>query len=295
MEQSLNVRESGSDYSSIPRSVQSIPNYQLHLCGPPNPHTHLPLEDLSLTHGQVPDSSFEYHPPNGVDAIHAAPARWGHYNAVPWGDTNPQMEPRVIENHNPRSLPQNVHGVSSSSDLLELSPPMIADDFSSLYVGSYTPSEVQDDYAGTIPSPPGEARSTTSPVETQGQDATVQEASQQGQQPSTKREKDKERKRVQRSEDVQHFTNLLSVFIISILGGGVDYIIVLVGVEALVERQEHDSDLRHRLEESEAEVTALREDLARVSSERTTVSRLAMKANTALGDSDKGATRQSWS
>jgi hypothetical protein len=57
---------------------------------------------------------------------------------------------------------------------------------------------------------------------------------------------------------------------ISILGGGIDYIIVLVSVEALVKRQEHDGhvDLRHRLEESEAEVAALREDLARISSER---------------------------
>lgn len=80
---------------------------------------------------------------------------------------------------------------------------------------------------------------------------------------------------------------------ISILGGGIDYIIVLVSVEALVERQEHDSDLRHRLEESEAEVAALREDLARVSAERTTGS-LAIKAHTALGGLDTGATRRSW-
>jgi hypothetical protein len=44
---SLNGHESGSDYSSIPRSVQSMPNYQLrHLCDPPNPHTHLPLEGM---------------------------------------------------------------------------------------------------------------------------------------------------------------------------------------------------------------------------------------------------------
>lgn len=43
-----------------------------------------------------------------------------------------------------------------------------------------------------------------------------------------------------------------------------------------MERQEHDSDLGHRLEESEAEVTALRKDLARVSAEITTGSRLAM-------------------
>jgi hypothetical protein len=109
----------------------------------------------------------------------------------------------VIENHNPLSLSQNIH-VSSSSNLPESSPTMIAD---SLYVGSYTPSEMQDDYDDAISSP-GEARSTTSPVETQGQDATALEASQQGQQPSTKKEKDKERKRVQRSEDVQHFTKI---------------------------------------------------------------------------------------
>ena len=218
----------------------------------------------------------------------------------------------MIGNHNSLSLSQNIHGASSSSDLLELSPPMIADDFTSLYVGSYTPSEseVQDDYADAISSPPGGARSTTSPVETQGHDATAQEASQHGQQPSTKKSRDKERKRVQRSEDVQHFTKICTLLkippgpkktlayrsecFISVLGGGINYIIALVSVNALVERQEHDSNLRHRLEESEAEVAALREDLARVSAERTTGFRNAMKANTALSGIDTGATRESW-
>lgn len=61
----------------------------------------------------------------------------------------------------------------------------------------------------------------------------------------------------------------MSIFI-SILGGGIDYIIVLISIEALVGRQGHDSDLQHRLGESEAVVAALREDLAGVSSERTT-------------------------
>ena len=78
---------------------------------------------------------------------------------------------------------------------------------------------------------------------------------------------------------------------ISSLGRGTDYIIVLVSVEALVERQEHDGDLRHRLEESEAEVTALRKDLARISAERAIGSCLAIKANTALGGLHAGATR----
>jgi hypothetical protein len=169
------------------------------------------FSDLSLTHGQVPDSSFEDHPPNGVDAIHAAPTLWGRQNAVPWGDANPQMELTVIENHSPLSLSQNIHGVSSSSDLLESSPPMITDDFSSLSSGFFTPSEVQDDYADATSSPPGGARSTTSPVETQEHDAAAQEASQHGQQPSTKKSRDKERKRVQRSEDVQHFTKICTL------------------------------------------------------------------------------------
>ena len=86
---------------------------------------------------------------------------------------------------------------------------------------------------------------------------------------------------------------VVSVFV-SILGGGIDPAVVLVSVEALVERQEHDSVLRHRLEESEAEVAALREDLAQVSAERMTVSRPAIKANTALGGSEIGTNRQSW-
>lgn len=83
-------------------------------------------------------------------------------------------------------------------------------------------------------------------------------------------------------------------FFISTIGRGTDYILVLDSVEALVERQEHDSDLRHRLEESEAEVATLREELARISAERTIGSCLSNKANTALGGLDAGATRQSW-
>jgi hypothetical protein len=170
---------------------------------------HCFVSDLSFTHGQVPDSSFEDHPPNGVKAIHAAPTQWSHHNAVPWGDTSPQMELTVIEKYNTPSLPQSIHGVSSSSDLLEASPTMIADGFSSPLVGSYTRSEVQDDYTDAMSSP-GEARSTTS-AETQWQDPTAQEASLQGQQSTTKKSRDKERKRVQRSEDVQHFTKICSL------------------------------------------------------------------------------------
>jgi hypothetical protein len=210
------------------------------------------------------------------------------------------MELTVIDNHNSLSLSQNIHGVSGSSDLLESSPTMSADGLSSPSVGSYTPSDVQDNCADAIlSSPAGDAGSTTSSAET-----TAQEASQQGQRPSTKKEKDKERKRVQRSEDVQHFTEICTL--LKIPPGpkktlayrserfhiypwlGIDYVIVLISVEALAERQEHDSDLRHRLEESEAEVAALREDLARVSSERTTGSRLTIKASTALGGLDTG-------
>ena len=217
------------------------------------------------------------------------------------------MELTEIESHNSLPVSQNFHGVSSSSDILELPPSMIADDFSSLYDGSYTLSDMQDDYADAMSSPE-EARGTSSSVGTQVQDAIAQEASKKGQQQRTKKEKDKERKRVQRSEDVQHFTEICKLLkisscpkktlayhsecFISILGEGINYFIVLVSVKALVERQGHDNDLRRRLEESEAEVVALREDLARVSAERTTGSRLAIKANTALGGLDTGANRQ---
>lgn len=112
----------------------------------------------------------------------------------------------MIENHDPLSLSQSIHEVASSSDLLE-SPTMFPDDIYSLHVGS---SEVHDDYADTISSP-GEARRTTSPVEPQERDTATQEASQQGRQPSTKKEKDKKRKRIQRSEDDQHFTKICAL------------------------------------------------------------------------------------
>jgi hypothetical protein len=121
------------------------------------------------------------------------------------------MELTVIENHhNSLSLSQNILGASNDSDLLGSSSTMTADDFSSLYAESDTPSEAQDDYADAMSSS-GEAQSTTNSVETQGQDANTHEASQQAQRPSTKKEKDKQRKRVQRSEDVEHFTKLCNV------------------------------------------------------------------------------------
>lgn len=169
------------------------------------------FSDLSLTHGQVSDFSFENHPPNGADVIHVAPTQRSHHNAVSWGGTNPQMDLTVIENHNSPSPSQNVHGISSSSDLLESSLTMVAEDLSSPYVGSYKPPEVQDNCADSISSsPPGDARSTTSSVET-----ATQEASRQAQRPSTKKEKDKKRKRIQRSEDVQHYTEICKLLKIS--------------------------------------------------------------------------------
>lgn len=223
----------------------------------------------------------------------------------------------MIENHNPhhnpQALPQKFHGHSSSSDLVVSSPTMTDDDFSSLRVGSYTPSEVQDDYTDAMSSALGEAGSSTaSPVAIQGQNTPTQEVSPQGQQHLTKKEKDKERKRVQRSEDDQYFTKICTLLKIPqgpkktfayrgewpvfILGGGIERITVLVGIEALLKRQELDSDLRHRLEESEREVAALREDLARVSAQGVTDYHPSMKPNTAPCSSatGHGATRQSW-
>jgi hypothetical protein len=127
-------------------------------------------------------------------------------------------------------------------------------------------------------------RGQSQSVETQGQDATVQESSWQGQQPSTRKEKinqrSKERRRAQRSKDFQSFTKLCELFniptaprktlpyrsecFISVISRCIDFIIVLACIE----------DLMHRLEQTEAAVVALREDLTQPSAKTTTGSTL---------------------
>jgi hypothetical protein len=79
-----------------------------------------------------------------------------------------------------------------------------------------------------------------------------------------------------------------------ILVGGIERFIVLVGLEAIVEQQMLDSDLRRQLEEANACVRLLKTDLAEMSTEETG-SFLPINTHTTLSDSDTGATLHLWS
>jgi hypothetical protein len=76
-----------------------------------------------------------------------------------------------------------------------------------------------------------------------------------------------------------------------ILVGGLERFIVLVGVEAITERQKVDNDLRHELEETEAYVHSLKAKLAKCSTGTDTDP---VNAHTTPGDSDTGATQRPW-
>ena len=71
-----------------------------------------------------------------------------------------------------------------------------------------------------------------------------------------------------------------------ILAGGLERFLVLVGVEAITERQKVDNGLRRELEETEAYVHSLKAKLAKCSRTDTGP----VNAHTAPGDSDTGAT-----
>jgi hypothetical protein len=73
------------------------------------------------------------------------------------------------------------------------------------------------------------------------------------------------------------------------LVSGIEYFIVLVGVEALVRQHKRDSDLRRQLGIDEADITA---EYAQLSAEADTCP---INAHSELDGSDTGATPRSWS
>jgi hypothetical protein len=75
-----------------------------------------------------------------------------------------------------------------------------------------------------------------------------------------------------------------------ILVRGIENFIVLVGVEAVVERLKLDSDVRDQLRETEACLRSLKADMAKLSTGAKIGSFLPINTHTTLGDSDLGAT-----
>jgi hypothetical protein len=203
----------------------------------------------------------------------------------------------------PLSPLQDIQGASGRSD-----PPGPTVDTLSLQSRELRPQfRVQDGHPYAT-SPPQEQveGAAQSLVAAQGQYATTGEASSQRERRGTKRERDKENKRTERSRSARDYARICELLDISltprntlsnrseccvyVLVRGGDRFIVLGSVEAVVERLKLDSDLRHRLEESEANVHDLKTTLAKVSTRANTV-----PINAHTGDSYMGATLRSWS
>jgi hypothetical protein len=78
----------------------------------------------------------------------------------------------------------------------------------------------------------------------------------------------------------------VSVGVLFILVGSIECFIVVDAIEVIVEQRKVDSDLRKRLQGSEANVRHLKSRLAHYSTEEVTIP---VDAQTMLGDSDIGA------
>ena len=237
--------------------------------------TAMVLLGLSLTRNQFPDSPFPTDPNNG-DTLHAASTP---FYPAGWRGKNRQMEQAEIENSNPLSLPQDMYGAFWVSAPTDPSSAMNAGTLSSLFAESYT----QDEYANTASFPAGQLEGTTpSSVVTQDQNAATQEVSWQRERKVVKkREKDRERKRTERSNNARDYVRICTLLDIPltpmntlvnrgeclcfILVGDIERFIVLVVVEGLVEQRRVDGNLRHRLKRSEAYARSLKAKLAKLS------------------------------
>jgi len=176
------------------------------------------------------------------------------------------MEQEEMENRKTLSS-QNIYlyGVPVYSAPPESSTTMIASPSSSPSVESYTQPGVQDDYADLTSFSLGQVGSTLEVVATQGQIATAQEASSSRERRvQKKKEMDMARKRLDRSNDDQDYERICELLNISLTPKKTRAHRILVGVEAIVERQELDDDLRNRLKRSEANVRSLKTRLAKV-------------------------------
>ena len=124
-----------------------------------------------------------------------------------------QMEQEEIENRNTLSY---LYGVPVFSAPPELTSRMIAS--SSLSAESYTQPGMQDDYADLTPIPLGQVGSTSNDlVATQGQIATAQAASSsRKRRVQRKKEMDKARKRLDRSNDDQDYAGIYELLNISL-------------------------------------------------------------------------------
>ena len=214
--------DSGPEYRTIIYPVPNVPNHQLRLCdgsflpieGMPclylrvclieeslNTPAMTALVSLGLTRDQVPDLPFPTDR-NDADTFHDAYAQYP-FPASLRGANRP-IKQAEIENHHPLSPLRDIYGGHGVSASPESSSSMIAN-ASSSSTELYAQSRMQDDYVGATSFPRGQVDSTTLGATTQRQSAATRKTFWKRQQKQRKNERDKVRKRIQRSDDDQYF------------------------------------------------------------------------------------------
>ena len=168
----------------------------------------LVLLGLSPTCNQFPDLSVPTDPKN-ADTLHAASTPYS--NPAGWRGANRQMGETEIENHNALPSHQDVYGGSGVSAALESSYTMNAS--SSLHAESYPKSGMQDDHADATLFFPGQVEGVApNLVAIQGQEASLQRE----RKILEKRERDKERKKIERRKDADDYARICEVLNISL-------------------------------------------------------------------------------
>jgi hypothetical protein len=227
------------------------------------------LVSLGLARDQDSDFPFPMDR-NDSDTFHAAYTQYPH-------PANRLITQAEIENHHPSTPLRDIYGGSGVSASPDSSSSMTANASSSSSTELYAQSGIQDDYVGTTSFSHGQVDGIIlSLAATQQQNAATRKKVWKRQQKQRKNERDKVRKRIQRSDDDQYFAMICELLDIP-LGpkntlvrrseylcihlfrlSGIESFIVLEGVGELVEQRKLDEDLQDELLTIEADTTAKR-------------------------------------
>ncbi|KAH9953982.1 hypothetical protein BC827DRAFT_1158968 [Russula dissimulans] len=232
----------GSEYPTVPSSVASFRGNQL--LGPQSPS----LSFLSRTTPVSPP--IRQSSPATTDSYEACRTRNTQpaYSNVP--DNYPQASPPSPPQHFPR-VPVSAHQSGTSSEIYT-SPPSV--------VGFTEDPLFQDDPTSSCGKLLG---ATYSPAVIQEHNRATQKMSRQREQKAqVKRERDKTRKRKERSTNLETYTSICELLEIRLTPQNTLANRILEAVENLVEQRKLLCDLKRQLDEAETQAAALRGKLA---------------------------------
>jgi len=250
-----------------------LPNHQSQSFYPSLPSS----RGVSLASNQVPALPFQTnsnHPetPNVAFTQYAYPSGWRGANG--------RMEQEGPEYHDPPP-PQGIYGDPPLSALPESSShTMIAGTSSSLSAESYKQLGWQDDLADLTQGRIVTAQEAPLVRERKiqrmkGKDKarkqadwsndTQEAASAREKKAQRKRQLDKERKQVERDNSAENYEKICELLKIAMAPKNTLAHRILVGIEAMAEREKRDDDLRHRLKETEAYADYLKTELTNLS------------------------------